>query len=243
MIGNSDILISRRRQILDFVKGFNQDTHRGQCPEMTTLRKFLSNPISTVFLMVLGHMKRQRPEFLTFQQTLQNWYKCNNHPPSLSCLGIIPNELRKILKEGRSDIEDTLLRMSKTLFFAGYRIWAKRQKLASDYWRNIAPETRPDIRKEKRRKHKLEQIEIQTACKNPFHFLTRQLNLSKQRPTRCPCTNDVYFGKSEHIRYSFLHPRFSLTKGNRTVSPVKIAFWSSRDDLIRPEHDRDKILK
>ena len=67
----------------------------------------------------------------------------NRHPRFLSLLGILPNQLRTLLKEtNHENREEAILDLSRTLFFAGFRIWNKRQKLASRFWKNIAPENR-----------------------------------------------------------------------------------------------------
>ena len=67
--------------------------------------------------------------------------KANQHPCFLGVLGILPNQLRILLKEsGHDRREEALLDISRTLFFAGFRIWSKRQKLNSHFWKEIAPE-------------------------------------------------------------------------------------------------------
>src|SRR5882724_12047472 len=67
----------------------------------------------------------------------------NRHPRFLSLLGILPNQLRSLLKEtNHENREEAILDLSRTLFFAGFRIWNKRQKLASRFWKDIAPENR-----------------------------------------------------------------------------------------------------
>ena len=54
----------------------------------------------------------------------------NRHPPFLGVLGILPNQLRTLLKEtGHDHREEFLLDLSQTLFFAGFRVWKKRQQL------------------------------------------------------------------------------------------------------------------
>ena len=51
----------------------------------------------------------------------------NRHPCFLGALGILPNQLRTLLKEsGHVNREEALLDMSRTLFFAGFRVWTKK---------------------------------------------------------------------------------------------------------------------
>ena len=62
----------------------------------------------------------------------------NKHPTFLGLLGILPNQLRTLLKEsGHEHREEALLDISKTLFFAGFRVWCKRQQLAKRYWNAV----------------------------------------------------------------------------------------------------------
>ena len=59
----------------------------------------------------------------------------NRHPCFLGVLGILPNQLRTLLKEsGHENREVALLDISRTLFFAGFRVWTKRQQLNSYCW-------------------------------------------------------------------------------------------------------------
>ena len=63
--------------------------------------------------------------------------------------------------------------------------------LASRYWGEIAPENR-NIYRKSTKKHRVEEQTVQSKCKNPFHFLHRHCNLSKKRPTKCPCSRVKY---------------------------------------------------
>ena len=77
----------------------------------------------------------------------------NRVPRFLSLLGIIPNQLRTLLKENDyDDREEILLDLSRTLFFAGFRIWDKRRKMTSRYWKDIAPQNRNITRAKKKKK-------------------------------------------------------------------------------------------
>ena len=69
--------------------------------------------------------------------------KANQHPCFLGVLGILPNQLRTLLKEfDHKNREDALLDISRTLFFAGFDLWQKRQQLNSQYWKEIKPENK-----------------------------------------------------------------------------------------------------
>ncbi len=116
----------------------------------------------------------------------------NRHPRFLSLLGILPNQFRTLLKESNHENrEEAILDLSRTLFFAGFRIWNRRQKLASRFWKDIAPENRNVIglnSNKGKKKNKDNTAHQMTKCKNPFHFLRRYRNLSNKRETRCPCS-------------------------------------------------------
>ena len=123
--------------------------------------------------------------------------KLNRHPRFLSVLGILPNQLRTLLKEsGHENREVALLDISRTLFFAGFRVWSKRHHLNSYYWNHIAPDNRKvQTHLAKRKKHKVDNSASLSKCKNLFHFLARHSNLSSERNTKCPCRTVTYRAK------------------------------------------------
>ena len=177
--------------------------------------------------------------------------KANQHPCFLGVLGILPNHLRTLLKElDHKDREESLLDISRTLFFAGFQLWTKRQKLHSHYWKEIAPANKK-IRTPKRKKSKLDNASLQNKCTNLFHFLARHSNLSQQRPTKCFC-RDVSSNDSRYIPQSiteFLH-KFPITTNENGRSDPFHLFSSSRNhnfktrtDAIMMQHDRGKKRK
>jgi hypothetical protein len=84
--------------------------------------------------------------------------KANQHPCFLGVLGILPNQLRTLLKEfDHKNREEALLDISRTLFFAGFDIWQKRQNLNHIFWKDIKPENKK-IRTPKRKKARLENV-------------------------------------------------------------------------------------
>ena len=164
----------------------------------------------------------------------------NRFPRFLSLLGILPNQLRTLLKEnGYENREEILLDLSRTLFFAGFRIWEKRSKMTSRYWKDIAPENRnmtPVKRKKKSKKEKEKQLAA-SQCTNPFHFLKRYRNLSNKRRTRCSCSLPH---KPKHM------PNFSMytfVPSLETKSYSDVDFIPTRTDKIRAQHDRGKKRK
>ena len=66
--------------------------------------------------------------------------RINRHPPLLSSVGIIPNQVRLILKETTQHFDEAFEDISFTLLSHGYQIWKTRKRLMSNYWKEIAPE-------------------------------------------------------------------------------------------------------
>jgi hypothetical protein len=178
----------------------------------------------------------------------------NRHPPFLGILGILPNQLRTLLKEtGHEHREEALLDLSRTLFFAGFRIWTKRQTLAKQYWNNVEQLRKNCISRTKGRKRKNENENkvFESNCTNPFHYLKRHSNLSKQRPTRCPCRNfipkklyvshpiTVFIGKFKKNVPNHPDPRTDALDYKFNSLPHDNLFIT-RADVIRKEHDRSK---
>ena len=171
----------------------------------------------------------------------------NRHPTFLGVLGILPNQLRSLLKEtGHKNREDALLDLSHTLFFAGFRVWKRRQQLANIFWNEVIKRKLTGMPKRKKRKRKQLAEMDESKCQNPFHYLHRHSNLSNQRPTKCPCRNRVeekiYINQcitdfTSHIPSSSARTDFFITD-SKTIPQKK--FFRTRTDVIRKEHDRGK---
>ena len=177
--------------------------------------------------------------------------KANQHPCFLGVLGILPNQLRTLLKEfGYQNREEILLDISRTLFFAGFHLFTKKQEKNLEFWKNINPENKK-IRIPKSKKSKLESVSLQSKCTNLFHFLARHSNLSKQRPTKCPCRNvssNTSNFKSQPITI-FLH-KFPKTTNDKGIpdpfhlfSSYRNDNFKTRTDAIMVQHDRLKRRK
>jgi hypothetical protein len=159
--------------------------------------------------------------------------KVNKHHPLLAVLGILPNQLRDLLKATTSTFDEAFEDISFTLFWHGYQIWKLRRSKVNRYWKEIARnEWKPHSAKQSRNKYKLEE----EKCRNPFHFLSRHRNLSQQRRTPCPCSREVEdrlpIYRTQALD-SFFHPRyiitlFYLTKHLRyrtvSIKPVRTIF-------------------
>ena len=98
----------------------------------------------------------------------------NRHPTFLGVLGILPNQFRTLLKETGHDLrEEFLLDLSQTLFFAGFRVWKKRQQLATRYWNEVGQRRKKGTLKQKKRKRiNNEEKMTESKCQNPFHYIS-----------------------------------------------------------------------
>ena len=104
-------------------------------------------------------------------------YNISKHNPLLSTLGILPNQLRNILKLWTPNVEEAFDDIAFTLFVHGYQIGKARKSMMSRYWKSIAQEEwKPHPIK---RKKETSIIQEQKKCRSPFHFLERHLNLCK----------------------------------------------------------------
>jgi hypothetical protein len=111
--------------------------------------------------------------------------KINKHNPLLNVIGILPNQLRTVLKGITPDFQEAFQDIGSTLFWHGYQIWKTRQKLMRAYWKNIAREEwKVHSKQSKKSKSKL-----LPSCESPFHFLDLFRNLTQQRPTQCSCSH------------------------------------------------------
>ena len=169
----------------------------------------------------------------------------NRHPVFLGVLGIIPNQIRTLLKECNfGDPENALQDISRTLFFSGFRIWSKRQQLVSRYWKEVGQRLNKGIKTKgkKRKKENVEDKLIESNCMNPFHYLCRHSNLSKQRPTKCPCRNlaDNKVLQKNQLITEFVFKYHDNANTNFRSKPSLNYRFMTRADYIRGEHDRGK---
>jgi hypothetical protein len=178
--------------------------------------------------------------------------KINLHDKWLSILGILPNQLRTLLKEAQHPEYDAICSdISVSLFLSGYRIWEKRQELAYRYWQDSAPENH-ETHIKRAKKIGLGIKETQSKCSNALHYMQRFLNLSNQRPRRCPCYSvkaiEERSRTDRDIREFFVlpssHERIQASYFSRICPsvPQKENFMT-KSDKIRSQHDRGKKRK
>jgi Fe-S cluster biosynthesis and repair protein YggX len=185
--------------------------------------------------------------------------RANRHEQGLSLLGILPNQFRRILQASSANFEEPWLDISKHLFWHGYNLWTVRKKLTREFWKNIAPD---DWKKHKEKDtnkinnknlRKRKNKEIMSQCTDPFHFLKKCDNLSKEKPTICPCS-EFHRPQKRSISYDIRNfvtsfptlkcPTKIITKTqvNKSFSSKKKKF-STKEDKIRDQHDRGKKRK
>jgi hypothetical protein len=166
--------------------------------------------------------------------------RMNRHPRALSLLGILPNQLRTLLKEtDHKDRETALFDLSRSLLLAGFGIWKKRQNLASRFWHDIAPTNEKRNNKERKKRKKTKDDEIASSkCKNPFHFLRRYCNLSNKRRTKCHCSNVPITAEIPNKKLTYCIIRHKPSSSTTLSNELNLR--KSRADKIRAQHDRGK---
>jgi hypothetical protein len=161
--------------------------------------------------------------------------RINSHDRSLSMIGILPNQLRRLFN-CREDYDSAFEALSKELFWHGYNIWNTRRILMSRFWKKIAPE---EWKTHSRLKKKKGVINVK-KCKSPFHFMIKHSDLTHSKPTPCLCSRvsvqkiiqklpdiKVYLSRYNYIDKNFDTDKFS-------------SLYITHEELIRGAHDRGK---
>jgi hypothetical protein len=86
--------------------------------------------------------------------------RMNSHDRFAAVLGILPNQLIRLVRETKPEDKNAILKdLRLTSFWHGYRVWRQRMYLHHEYWRDKAPtcfKGKPDVL---------------DSCVNPFHYL------------------------------------------------------------------------
>ena len=140
--------------------------------------------------------------------------------------------------------------------------------MLSEYWEHAPENLKRAESKRKGVRKKSSQIQDDTKCKNPFHYLTKIANLSNQKLTKCHCSHvkaRPKLSKTTDIRSCFqkiskshtVNPKrkreetTAMSKNQDSLDtkhtvpnqPVYTALFDSQSDVIRREHDRAKKHK
>jgi hypothetical protein len=177
--------------------------------------------------------------------TMKLFRKLEHHPPLPLLLGVLPNQLRTLLKKYElKDREQALDDLSMSIFWCGYRLWKKRKRLISLFYTNSAPDDWKNGYKESKSRKKRKSLK---NCPSPFHYLERFCNLSGQRRTICICSDvrvveqrvdsmDIRhylgFSRTQHLVFD---PSKQLV--GKHISAL------TQCDLIMQSHDRVKKRK
>ena len=174
----------------------------------------------------------------------------NRHDQALAVLGILPNQLRTILRSAGINVEEAWVDISKTLFWEGYKLWCKRKRLMKHFWKNVAPEEWNKYKKRSRKEVK------NNTCVDPFHFLVKSDDTSKEKATNCYCTKFHRSRKRLADRdistfidtFPILQPQNPKRPRNVIVRQCKRqkihnVHRKTRTDRIRDQHDRGKRKK
>ena len=178
--------------------------------------------------------------------------KINNHNKDMCMIGILPNQLKTLLNSQNQTTANIAFEdISKEIFWQSYSIWQTRKRHISEFWRNIVPENWKPHQKEIKNLKRIQEIKIAEQCSNPFHFLIKNKDLSKQKRTICQCSHV----KNLNRVYNFKDIRsfFTLNKQNKQCQNIcvisamslknckrKTSLYTTREDRIRGAHDRIK---
>ena len=114
---------------------------------------------------------RVRVEVFRFYNGIQTDEQQPCRPRTMGFLGLLPNQLRLLLKTHVPDHQSAARDISQLIFWEGYQVWKHRcklmEKLKKDY----------DVQLSKK----------EAKCRNPFHFLQRSADLGVGRITDCAC--------------------------------------------------------
>jgi hypothetical protein len=146
--------------------------------------------------------------------------KINKWPKALGFLGLLPTPFRDLVKRTSGDAL-AHKQISKTIFFAGYRVWKARAKLV----RETLASTPLSFQK--------------IECKNPFHYLKRIANLSTARMTSCRCSlKFVPESKSLDLRLFFP----SLPKKPKTTHSIEVPQQTGNREAVTYAWDMDVLM-
>jgi len=172
--------------------------------------------------------------------------RSNRHERGLSLIGILPNQFRKILRGSPVDPDAAWNDISKTLFWSGYSVWKKRKALYKDFWKNTAPDEWNPRRKGKKQKRHA----FSSSCRDPFHFLKKLKDLSKQKLTKCSCSKSPLFIHSvTHDIRSYLGAPAIHVYAEYNGSNLQDLLnsdhncFQTQQDKIRNQHNRGRKRK
>jgi hypothetical protein len=146
--------------------------------------------------------------------------KINKWPKALGFLGLLPTPFRDLVKRTSGD-PLAHKQISKTIFFAGYRVWKARARLV----REILASTPLSFQK--------------IECKNPFHYLKRIANFSAARMTPCRCSLK-FVQESKNLDLRLFFP--SLSKKPKTTHSIEVPQQTGSCEAVTYVRDMDDLM-
>jgi len=162
-------------------------------------------PVGPYRFFCQSNMKKEEKHFIDCgipAELARKIDRTNRHEQGLSLLGILPNQLRAMLRnstESIAEAEKAWTDVSKTLFWQGYSIWSMRRKLNAAFWKNIAPADWKKYKSDPSKSGKVKQSgypsrrkrkqKSSPSCANPFHFLDNAEIIAKKSQLTVPVLN------------------------------------------------------
>ena len=144
-------------------------------------------------------------------------------------LGFSQTSFGFVKTDNKTDGNITFETISKEMFWNGYRIWNKRKKLMSYFWKNIAP---VEWKLHGNKKEKKKKIFEPKECNSPFHFLEKHSNLSNIKPTPCHCS----WISTRKQSFTCLDIRNFYRTQNADLANAKL--HTNRDDLVLMKEEK-----
>jgi hypothetical protein len=128
------------------------------------------------------HLKK----YIRDENHLRLLNRMNQHDRFAAVLGILPNQLIRMITEVKPDDKNAILKdLRLTSFWQGYRVWRQRMNLYREYWRDKVPtclKGKPEVL------HK---------CVNPFHYLTLVNPTKAPSLGTCNCSAQIKVKKNK----------------------------------------------
>ena len=128
------------------------------------------------------HLKK----YIRDENHLRLLNRMNQHDRFAAVLGILPNQLIRMITEVKPDDKDAILKdLRLTSFWQGYRVWRQRMNLYREYWRDKVPTCLKG------------KPEVLDKCVNPFHYLTLVNPTKAPSLGTCNCSAQIKVKKNK----------------------------------------------
>ena len=128
------------------------------------------------------HLKK----YIRDENHLRLLNRMNQHDRFAAVVGILPNQLIRMITEVKPDDKDAILKdLRLTSFWQGYRVWRQRVNLYREYWRDKVPTCLKG------------KPEVLDKCVNPFHYLTLVNPTKAPSLGTCNCSAQIKVKKNK----------------------------------------------